>query len=87
MHKQISQVIKVMSCQRVMRCPACDGSGQESVADIIRYETCGGCAGTGRDKTSDLWSEPCLTCNGSGKVQVYKSYPCKKCNGNKVIYY
>lgn len=60
-------------------CTYCGGCGwyQE-----IGEEACGSCAGTGRDTTSDLWSDYCKTCNGSGRVPYTRRVTCSSCGGS-----
>ncbi len=60
-------------------CTYCGGKGTYLG---MGEEACGGCAGTGRDTKSDLWAEPCRTCNGRGKVYYCRDFTCKKCNGS-----
>lgn len=67
-----------------VQCPNCNGKGKYQV---IGEELCGGCAGTGRDKTSDLWSEPCRTCNNKKKVSYCRTITCSRCHGSGYIYY
>ena len=64
------------------RCPRCNGTGYESV--IGATETCPSCIGLGRDLKSDLWSEPCRTCNGRGRIQVTR-VACGQCRSRGTI--
>ena len=66
---------------KLVKCGLCEGTGCPL---IMGEETCPRCAGTGRDKTSDLWSEPCLSCNGHKKVTYCRRShiaSCTPCNG------
>ena len=72
---------------RERRCGACNGTGYELV---MGEEICPGCAGSGRDNQSDLWSEPCRTCNGRKKVSYCRRDPnksCRACNGRGTVRY
>lgn len=60
----------------------CHGCGGKGKIDTVGIETCGHCAGTGRDKTSDLWAEPCRNCNGKGKVTYARKEECRTCHGS-----
>uniref|UniRef100_A0A6C0C707 Uncharacterized protein n=1 Tax=viral metagenome TaxID=1070528 RepID=A0A6C0C707_9ZZZZ len=62
-----------------VRCGLCYGQGTHKE---MGEEICGGCAGTGWDNKSDLWSEPCRTCNGRKKVAYCRTVTCRNCGGS-----
>jgi DnaJ-class molecular chaperone len=67
-------------------CDNCQGSGYELVMGV---EKCPPCLGTGRDPKSDLWSEICRFCNGSGSRSYCRRdsrYVCHTCGGRGRLY-
>lgn len=69
-----------------VRCTGCNGTGRQME---MGEEICHNCAGTGRDVHSDLWAEPCRSCNGRGKKPYCgpspRGRPCMHCGGKGLI--
>ena len=60
-------------------CTACGGKGKYQE---MGEEMCGPCCGTGRDMKSDIWAEPCRSCNGTGKKSYCRWVQCRQCYGS-----
>ena len=85
-HEVYSGVEKKISVRKPVICPDCNGSGAESLSDII---TCPDCNGSGYIKRSQRTpfgifstTTTCHTCQGSGK---YIKNTCRKCRGKGVV--
>lgn len=59
-------------------CNFCGGKGYELA---MGEELCGHCAGIGRNTKSTLLSQPCLKCQGKGRVTYCRKVPCRGCDG------
>lgn len=66
------------------KCYICHGTGKEQQ---IGEETCPICHGLCRDFNSDLWSEPCRTCGGKGRVTYCRTVTCRTCYGSGQVPY
>ena len=73
-----------MESTRPKKIPCQRGCNHGYTYFMGRTVTCSGCAGSGRNLNSDLYSEPCSKCHGSGKVDKHRER-CSTCSGRGFI--
>ncbi|MFZ5478488.1 MAG: molecular chaperone DnaJ [Myxococcota bacterium] len=66
---------RVLNVPRIVRCKACDATGDAREGRA----PCAGCGGTGRSPTRRLFRTDCPTCDGKGYVPAKK---CERCGGD-----